>query len=337
MIARQAEPGGPNRVYRTLNMIPYRHIAIEGPVGVGKTALAQNGRTLSVRLCADPAQQSFLTRFLPEHEPPRTGHSCIACVSAPAPRASWCAEEPAPVSVIFCFDKDALFARLTLDADELALYESLRPALLPANCPSLIWWCICKRHRNAGRRIAARGELAFPDGYLKRIDAAYSEFFMQYEAAPVVMVNTNDWILLISRKTSSYCCAASARPRVNAAILMSLSDPRPPLAHPANDPSRHTASGRQTRPTRRRCPMKEAHLMKITVQTLMKLAQEGQKSPCLTCYDASFAATLDEAGVETLLVGDSLGMVMQRRGSTLPVSLEKWPITSAAWRAARNA
>lgn len=63
--------------------------------------------------------------------------------------------------------------------------------------------------------------------------------------------------------------------------------------------------------------------MKITVQTLMKLAQEGQKITMLTCYDASFAAMLDEAGVETLLVGDSLGMVMQGADSTLPVTLDE--------------
>ena len=42
----------------------------------------------------------------------------------------------------------------------------------------------------------------------------------------------------------------------------------------------------------------------------------------LTCYDASFAALCDAAGVEMLLVGDSLGMVVQGHDSTLPVTLE---------------
>ncbi|MEN3031553.1 3-methyl-2-oxobutanoate hydroxymethyltransferase [Chromobacterium amazonense] len=60
--------------------------------------------------------------------------------------------------------------------------------------------------------------------------------------------------------------------------------------------------------------------MKITVNTLHKLAAEGQKITMLTCYDASFASLLDEAGVEILLVGDSLGPVMQGIDSTLPVS-----------------
>ena len=43
--------------------------------------------------------------------------------------------------------------------------------------------------------------------------------------------------------------------------------------------------------------------MKITVNTLQKMAQEGQKIAMLTCYDASFAALLEQAGVEILLVG----------------------------------
>lgn len=53
------------------------------------------------------------------------------------------------------------------------------------------------------------------------------------------------------------------------------------------------------------------------------MAVEGQKIAMLTCYDASFAALLDEAGVDVLLVGDSLGMVIQGEDSTLPVTMEQ--------------
>ena len=61
--------------------------------------------------------------------------------------------------------------------------------------------------------------------------------------------------------------------------------------------------------------------MRITLTTLQKMAQEGNKITMLTCYDASFAGLLEEAGVESLLIGDSLGMVLQGHESTLPVSL----------------
>ena len=61
--------------------------------------------------------------------------------------------------------------------------------------------------------------------------------------------------------------------------------------------------------------------MRITLTTLHKMAQEGNRITQLTCYDASFAALLDNAGVETLLIGDSLGNVIQGHDSTLPVTL----------------
>ncbi|MFC4161014.1 3-methyl-2-oxobutanoate hydroxymethyltransferase [Chitinimonas lacunae] len=63
--------------------------------------------------------------------------------------------------------------------------------------------------------------------------------------------------------------------------------------------------------------------MKVTVSTLYKLKQDNQKISMLTCYDSSFAALMDQAGVEILLVGDSAGMVLQGNGSTLPVTLEE--------------
>jgi 3-methyl-2-oxobutanoate hydroxymethyltransferase len=61
--------------------------------------------------------------------------------------------------------------------------------------------------------------------------------------------------------------------------------------------------------------------MRITLTTLQKMAQEGNRITQLTCYDASFAGVLDAAGVETLLIGDSLGNVIQGHESTLPVTL----------------
>ena len=61
--------------------------------------------------------------------------------------------------------------------------------------------------------------------------------------------------------------------------------------------------------------------MRITLTTLQKMAQEGNRIAMLTCYDASFAAVLEAAGVDSLLIGDSLGNVLQGHESTLPVTL----------------
>jgi 3-methyl-2-oxobutanoate hydroxymethyltransferase len=60
----------------------------------------------------------------------------------------------------------------------------------------------------------------------------------------------------------------------------------------------------------------------ITVSTLAKMKRDREKFAVLTAYDASFAALLEEAGVEVLLVGDSLGMVIQGQRTTVPVTLD---------------
>src|SRR5215468_2409522 len=61
--------------------------------------------------------------------------------------------------------------------------------------------------------------------------------------------------------------------------------------------------------------------MRVTIPKLQERARSGEKLVMLTCYDASFAAISDEAGVDMLLVGDSLGMVIQGHDSTLPVTV----------------
>lgn len=61
----------------------------------------------------------------------------------------------------------------------------------------------------------------------------------------------------------------------------------------------------------------------ITLHTLIQMKQDDQKFSCLTAYDACFAQLVSEAGVEVILVGDSLGMVLQGNDSTLPVTLDE--------------
>jgi 3-methyl-2-oxobutanoate hydroxymethyltransferase len=60
----------------------------------------------------------------------------------------------------------------------------------------------------------------------------------------------------------------------------------------------------------------------VTVAALRAMKQRGDPIVCLTAYDASFAAVLDAAGVDVVLVGDSLGMVIQGRATTLPVTVD---------------
>ena len=61
----------------------------------------------------------------------------------------------------------------------------------------------------------------------------------------------------------------------------------------------------------------------VTLTELARMRAEGEKIAVLTCYDSSFAALLERNGVDVLLVGDSLGNVLQGHSSTLPVTLEQ--------------
>ncbi len=63
--------------------------------------------------------------------------------------------------------------------------------------------------------------------------------------------------------------------------------------------------------------------MAITINTLREYKQKGEAFAALTSYDATFAHVVSEAGVDVILIGDSLGMVLQGHDSTLPVTMEQ--------------
>lgn len=60
----------------------------------------------------------------------------------------------------------------------------------------------------------------------------------------------------------------------------------------------------------------------VNVSTLMKMKADGEKIACITAYDSSFATLVDDAGIDLVLVGDSLGMVIQGHDTTVPVTLD---------------
>ncbi len=60
---------------------------------------------------------------------------------------------------------------------------------------------------------------------------------------------------------------------------------------------------------------------KLTIPQLQKMKQSGERLTMVTCYDATFARLVDATDIEIVLVGDSLGMVIQGQKTTLPVTL----------------
>ncbi|UUS60287.1 MULTISPECIES: 3-methyl-2-oxobutanoate hydroxymethyltransferase [unclassified Acinetobacter] len=70
----------------------------------------------------------------------------------------------------------------------------------------------------------------------------------------------------------------------------------------------------------------------ISLSDLKKFKAEGRKFSCLTCYDASMAKAMEVAEVDSILIGDSLGMTIQGNDSTLPVTVEDMAYHTAAVR-----
>ncbi len=68
--------------------------------------------------------------------------------------------------------------------------------------------------------------------------------------------------------------------------------------------------------------LRDATRPPVNVSTLRKMKADGEKIACVTCYDASFAVLVDDAGADLVLVGDSLGMVIQGHDTTVPVTMD---------------
>lgn len=76
---------------------------------------------------------------------------------------------------------------------------------------------------------------------------------------------------------------------------------------------------------------------KITTSVLQQMKDNGEKISSITAYDASFAQLFDQAGIHAILIGDSLGMVLQGHDSTLPVTIEDMAYhTTCVARGAEN-
>lgn len=65
------------------------------------------------------------------------------------------------------------------------------------------------------------------------------------------------------------------------------------------------------------------NIAKVTTRTLRQMKQDGERIACITAYDAAFARIIDGAGMEVILIGDSVGMVVQGRATTIPVTVDE--------------
>ncbi len=174
----------------------HRFIVIEGPIGVGKTSLATRlaEKMGAERVFEQAEQNPFLERF---YRNPRAGAfpAQLHFLFQRAQQLATLKQQDlfAPLRVAdYLLDKDRLFARVTLDEAEFALYEQVYQRLaIEAPKPDLVVYLQAPvdilLERIARRRIAH--EQLIERSYLERLNAAYARFFHDYEAAPLLIVN----------------------------------------------------------------------------------------------------------------------------------------------------
>ncbi|MDN5936059.1 MAG: deoxynucleoside kinase, partial [Nitrosospira sp.] len=177
----------------------YRHIVVEGPIGVGKTSLAQRmaARLSGALLLEKPAENPFLEKFyvdIPRYALPTQ----LFFLFQRADQLQGLAQMDMFTTVTvsdFLFDKDQLFAGLTLNDPEYDLYQRIYRHLQPKVPPPDLVIYLQASPATLIERVKRRGsafEKNISEEYLARLTDSYARFFYQYEDAPVMMINSEN-------------------------------------------------------------------------------------------------------------------------------------------------
>ena len=180
-------------------MTEHSFIVVEGPIGVGKTTLARRlADTFGSELLLEGAEENpFLERF---YEDPRAGalptQMFFLFQRAQQLQELRQADMFEPVRVAdFMMEKDRMFAHLTLDEDELRLYDqAYEHVTLDAPLPDLVIY-LQAPVRVLGERISRRGragEQYISDEYLEQVADSYARFFHSYTSSPLLIVNATE-------------------------------------------------------------------------------------------------------------------------------------------------
>ncbi|HET9554731.1 MAG TPA: deoxynucleoside kinase [Anaeromyxobacteraceae bacterium] len=176
-----------------------RYIAVEGPIGSGKTTLAQIlADRMGGGLVLEPVDENpFLPAFYDDARKHAFQAQLFFLLSRFKQQQQLFQQDLFTQSTVadYLFAKDRIFASLTLDANELALYDRLYEVLGPRVVkPDLVIYLQARKDVLL-HRIRKRGrpyERQIDPAYLEALATAYSDFFFHYDETPLLVVNTSD-------------------------------------------------------------------------------------------------------------------------------------------------
>jgi deoxyguanosine kinase len=182
--------------------LQFRHIAIEGPIGAGKTALAERlGTRLDATVVLEEADNPFLGDFYAERAGAALQAQLFYLLNRHRQQTSLRQSDLFSQITIsdYLFDKDKIFAYLNLDDNELFIYQRLYDLLArDVPPPDLVVYLqaptdVLLRRVRTRRRDPESVALQPVDDYLRELNEAYHHFFFHYTATPLLVVETSEF------------------------------------------------------------------------------------------------------------------------------------------------
>jgi deoxyguanosine kinase len=172
-----------------------RFIAVEGPIRVGKSSLAQVlAETLHARRIVEPENNPFLDRFY-QAEPGMAFAAQMWFLMERHEQMRQVKNSTDPIVSDYIFEKDKLFAYVNLSDAELALYNRYYQMFREqVPTPDLVIYLQATPEvlKQRLKRKGVVGERAISDAYIEQLAAAYEHFFFHYSASDLLVVNTSD-------------------------------------------------------------------------------------------------------------------------------------------------
>ncbi len=186
--------------------LPQPYIAVEGPIGVGKTTLAKRlAELFDYQLLLEDAHENpFLDKFYENRRQNALATQLFFLFQRVQKMDDLKQQDMfKPLRIAdFLIDKDPIFAQVNLDPDEFELYRKVYSQMtVDAPIPDLVIYLQASVDRLL-ERIDRRGiasERTISRQYLEELNEVYSEFFLYYDAAPLLIVNANQ-LDLVSRQ-----------------------------------------------------------------------------------------------------------------------------------------